>query len=322
MNLQHLLICGVLLIAGVATAWAETDNPPLTGDWSGATMEPIVEDGDPTQTLPASSPGTAAYQFSKVTVPFATTGPRVFGTYNRGCLAGAMQLATESPDWQIMRPTRNRAWGHPLLVKLLGEVAAAARKQGWPGLLIGDMAQVRGGPMPFGHASHQIGLDADIWLTPMPVDRLSKDGLEQFQPPSMINMNSDGTDPTKFGPLQIALIRIAAEHPSVARVFVNARIKNSLCSSVPVGARGWLNRLRPAPGHDAHMHIRMECPDDEPQCKSQKPPEPGDGCDELASWIRPPPPPPKVPPVLRPARGNQLKLSALPPQCRQILVAP
>jgi penicillin-insensitive murein endopeptidase len=227
-----------------------------------------------------------------------------------------------SDDWQMMRPSRNRAWGHPDLIKLATEVAAAAKKAGWPGLLFGDFAQARGGPMPYGHASHQIGLDLDIWLTPMPREKLSADGLEQFQPPSMINMNSDGVKPELFGPLQIALIKIAAEHPNVARVFVNARIKNSLCQGLAPENRAWLNRVRPAPGHDAHLHIRMHCPDSETFCKPQKDPEPGDGCDELASWIRPPPPPPKVPPVPAPPRGNQLRMSALPAQCQQVLNAP
>jgi penicillin-insensitive murein DD-endopeptidase len=55
------------------------------------------------------------------------------------------------------------------LLALLERLANDARSlDGWPGLLIGDMAQPRGGPMITGHESHQIGLDADIWLTPMP----------------------------------------------------------------------------------------------------------------------------------------------------------
>ena len=293
------------------------------GDWSGAKMEPVYEDDEkPGTILPPASPGTASYLFSKVPGPAQARGARVFGAYNRGCLAGGEQLQAESPDWQIMRPSRNRAWGHPALIKLVGEVAAAARQSGWPGLLIGDLAQARGGPMPFGHASHQIGLDVDIWLTPMPRERLSKDGLEQFQPPSMIDMNSDGVKSDLFGPLQIALIKIAAEHPKTARIFVNARIKNALCKGFAPENRGWLNRVRPAPGHDAHLHIRMQCPDDEPQCKPQKDPAPGDGCHELASWIRPPPPPPKIPPAPKTPRGNQLRLSALPAECRSVLVAP
>jgi hypothetical protein len=42
-----------------------------------------------------------------------------------------------------------------------------ARDIGWgKGLYIGDISQPRGGPMTSGHASHQIGLDADIWMLP------------------------------------------------------------------------------------------------------------------------------------------------------------
>jgi len=59
-------------------------------------------------------------------------------------------------------------------VAYLEQLAKDARLVGWPGLLIGDMAQPRGGPMLTGHESHQIGLDADIWLTPMPKRMLTR----------------------------------------------------------------------------------------------------------------------------------------------------
>ena len=71
-----------------------------------------------------------------------------------------------------MRLSRDRNWGHPRLLDFFERFAADARAlDGWPGLLVGDMSQPRGGPMLTGHASHQIGLDVDIWLTPMP-DRI------------------------------------------------------------------------------------------------------------------------------------------------------
>ena len=61
-----------------------------------------------------------------------------------------------------MRLSRNRNWGHPELVQMLERLAARAPKLGWNGLLVGDMAQARGGPMLTGHATHQAGLDAEI----------------------------------------------------------------------------------------------------------------------------------------------------------------
>ena len=74
-----------------------------------------------------------------------------------------------------MRLSRNRIWGHPELIRLIERLATEAKAQdGWNGLLVGDLSQPRGGPMLTGHASHQVGLDADIWLTPMPGHPLSR----------------------------------------------------------------------------------------------------------------------------------------------------
>src|SRR5215213_11888459 len=99
----------------------------------------------------------------------------VVGFYARGCIAGAEGLPINGEGWQVMRLSRNRYFGHPDLVALVKRLAAKARKDaGWNGILVGDMSQARGGPMLTGHASHQVGLDADIWLTPMPNRQLSR----------------------------------------------------------------------------------------------------------------------------------------------------
>src|SRR3954470_19339871 len=91
------------------------------------------------------------------------------GFYAKGCIAGAQALPINGDTWQVMRLSRNRYWGHPDLVRLVERLSVKAHKEaGWPGILVGDMSQPRGGPMITGHASHQVGLDADIWLTPMP----------------------------------------------------------------------------------------------------------------------------------------------------------
>ena len=97
---------------------------------------------------------------------------KAIGTYARGCLSGGKAVPINGPTWQVMRLSRNRNWGHPELVSLVEDIAQKAKaNDGWNGLLIGDLSQPRGGPMLTGHASHQIGLDADIWLNPMP-DRI------------------------------------------------------------------------------------------------------------------------------------------------------
>src|SRR5882757_6429354 len=106
--------------------------------------------------------------FGRKVLP-AAMPTRVLGFYAHGCIAGAEGLPINGDNWQVMRLSRNRYWGHPDLVALVKRLASKARKDaGWPGILVGDMSQPRGGPMFTGHASHQVGLDADIWLTPMP----------------------------------------------------------------------------------------------------------------------------------------------------------
>ena len=88
------------------------------------------------------------------------------GGYAAGCLAGAERLAESGPGWQAMRLSRNRNWGHPQMIAFIEKLSRAAQAAGWPGLYVGDISHPRGGPMVSSHRSHQIGLDADIWLRP------------------------------------------------------------------------------------------------------------------------------------------------------------
>src|SRR5258708_5879232 len=106
--------------------------------------------------------------------------PEVVGFYAKGCLAGAQALPINGPTWQVMRLSRNRNWGHPSLVQYIERLSQKGAKVGWPGLLVGDMSQPRGGPMITGHASHQVGLDADIWLRPMPDHELTRQEREEL----------------------------------------------------------------------------------------------------------------------------------------------
>jgi len=124
--------------------------------------------------------------FGKVKGPALASRP--IGSYAKGCLAGGVALPVNGGAWQVMRLSRNRNWGTPQLVDFVETLATdAQKKDGWPGLLVGDMAQPRGGPMSSGHASHQIGLDADIWLTPLPHRTLSDKEREDMSAVTMVN---------------------------------------------------------------------------------------------------------------------------------------
>ena len=134
-----------------------------------------------------NDPNTPAKElFGRKVLP-AAMPTRVLGFYAHGCIAGAEGLPINGDNWQVMRLSRNRNWGHPHLVALVKRLAGKAhRDAGWPGILVGDMSQPRGGPMLTGHASHQVGLDADIWLTPMPNRQLSRNEREEMSAVMMV----------------------------------------------------------------------------------------------------------------------------------------
>jgi penicillin-insensitive murein DD-endopeptidase len=246
---------------------------------------------------------------------------RSIGFYARGCLAGAVALPINGETWQVMRLSRNRNWGHPKLIRFLERLADKAPTVGWNGILVGDLSQARGGPMLTGHTSHQVGLDADIWLTPMPNRELTREEREEMSATNVVAADRKDVDPAVWTPQHVAIIKAAAKEPEVERIFVNAAIKKALCRDAG-HERGWLYKVRPMYGHNYHFHIRLRCPADNPDCQAQDPPGHGEGCgDDLDWWFTDAvlnPKPPAVPPKPKPP----LRMADLPPACRQVLVAP
>jgi penicillin-insensitive murein endopeptidase len=261
---------------------------------------------------------TAKQLFGHVESP-SRGATRSIGFYAKGCLAGAVPLPLDGPNWQVMRLSRNRHWGTPELVNYLEKFSADVSKDGWSGLLVGDMSQPRGGPMPTGHASHQIGLDADIWFVPMPDYTLSADEREKKSAVSLLMTGRLSVDPRKWSPLYARLLKRAVSYPEVARIFVSPAIKKELCETVPENDHAWLRKLRPWWGHDDHFHVRLECPPGMSGCETQAPPPPGDGCDaSLDDWFKPPPPPSKHPVKPKPP-PPELTLADLPKACASVL---
>ena len=184
---------------------------------------------------------------------------RSIGFYARGCLAGAKALPIDGETWQVMRLSRNRNWGHPAMIAFLERFSRKAAREGvWPGILVGDISQPRGGPMLTGHASHQIGLDADVWLTPMPDHTLSRAEREEMSAVDMVREDGLSVDPAHWSARQAGVIKAAAEEPEVERIFVNAAIKKALCETA--AGEPWMNKVRPYWGHNYHFHIRIACP--------------------------------------------------------------
>ncbi len=276
-------------------------------------LPPLVHPGDP------KTP--AKQLFGRIAAP--TSGnAHVVGFYANGCLAGGTALPINGRAWQVMRLSRNRNWGHPTLIRFLENLATQVHQDGtWNGLLVGDMSQPRGGPMITGHASHQVGLDADIWLTPMPDHELTRDEREEMSATNRVAQDRRDVDPSVWTPGHTAVIKAAARSPKVERIFVNAAIKKALCRDSDPD-REWMNKVRPYWGHDYHFHVRLHCPADSPDCKPQPPPPPGDGCGKDLDWwftdavLHPKPPP--VPEKPKPP----LTMANLPLACRGVLAAP
>ena len=205
----------------------------------------------------AAAESLAKTLFGAKQLPAATTA-RSYGFYSKGCFSGGMAIATDGSTWQAMRLSRNRRWGHPAMIRLIERLSHDAVADGWPGLLIGDISQPRGGPMLTGHASHQLGLDADIWFTPMPDRRLSASERESMSAVSMIKKGGLTVDESVWTDSRMRLLRRAASYPEVERIFVHPGIKKKLCDTV-TGDRSWLHKIRPFWGHDAHFHVRIGC---------------------------------------------------------------
>ncbi|SPF79652.1 penicillin-insensitive murein endopeptidase [Pseudoprimorskyibacter insulae] len=241
------------------------------------------------------------------------------GSYAKGCLAGAEQLPETGPTWQAMRLSRNRNWGHPDTIDLIKDLSAKAAKQpGWSGLYIGDISQPRGGPMLTGHASHQIGLDIDIWMKPANNLTLSETDRENVSSDSMRRANGAYTN-SSWTRAHHEILKAAAQDPRVARIFVFPGAKVQMCKDEK-GDRAWLRKIRPWWGHHYHFHVRLNCPKGMKNCVDQAPPPAGDGCADADQWVydilNPKPVDPNAP---KPKPKRPLTLGDLPAQCASVL---
>lgn len=234
-------------------------------------------------------------------------GPaRVIGSYGSGCIAGATPLPLEGVGYQAIDLTRNRYYGHPSLIAFIEELGRRAAGASVGTLLVGDMAQPRGGPMSSGHLSHQTGLDVDVWFR-LDLPSLPRESREGIAQPEVVDPATGLVDPTLFGDRHAEMVRLAALDPRVDRIFVGAAVKKALCER-EWEDRSFLRRVRPWPAHDEHMHVRLRCPDDSPRCRPQRPLPGNEGCGEALDRK-----------VRNPRSYSNVPSGRVPPGCGELL---
>jgi len=248
-----------------------------------------------------------------------TPGPaRVIGGPANGCLSGAEQLPPDGTGYQAIRLSRHRNYAHPLTIAFVERLGRTARAAGLEPFYVGDLSQPRGGPMTFGHAAHESGVDVDIWFNLDRKPMLAPAEREEVALPLMVLPDRSDIDPKRFGARQVRLLRLAARDPRVDRIFVHPTIKRALCRG-QFGARdgdaAWLRKIRPWYGHDEHFHVRLSCPADSPACVGQPPVLAGDGCDQLDWWFN------RLPAIPTPVTPRPLRRPALPEACQAVLSA-
>jgi penicillin-insensitive murein endopeptidase len=319
-----MLVRKIVAIAAVSVAlvsFGDAQRPALAQKAANATPAPLPPERPSTNEQVREKTVPAKILFGEKKLPSVGKWMAI-GYFPRGCLLGGVELPVNGPNWQVMRLSRNRNWGHPSLVKFLERFAPlAAKATGWNGVLVGDMAQPRGGPAVSDHASHQTGLDVDIWFMPMPDHVLSGEEREKISAINLVAKDWKHLNPQTWTSQHIAFIKTAAQQPEVERVLVNAVIKKELCRvEDKAHDMGWMAKIRPWYGHHDHIHVRLKCPADSPNCRAQPPVTGGDECGakDLDYWFSDKVLNPQIkpsPPV------RQTMLAELPPSCKTVLEA-
>lgn len=227
------------------------------------------------------------------TFPVFSAEPQLtesIGFYTAGCIRSSEALPKDGNGYQVIRLGRGRYFAHPETIDYITALSATVEDQLDGLLLIADISQQTGGPMPDDHSSHQTGLDADIlfWQHSVAKKRsLTVLERQHIHPQSVLTTEEDSVDPLKWTEVQEKIMMLAASDPRVDRIFINPLIKKRLCMSY--SGQDWLGKMRPWYGHDGHFHVRLKCPPGSTNCEPQDPlPGHGDGCgSELDTWFTP-----------------------------------
>jgi murein endopeptidase len=229
----------VRALAGLIALLAALQLPIAAGDRAA----PRSAEGDPTG---AAGAGRDLSSVEAASSPIAWRPSRAIGEPNAGRLANGVQLPAGGADyvtWDPVlkrRPNRGwRRWGTDKLVRVFLRVARQYRDvhRAAPRLVVGDLSRPRGGDFgprfggP-GHASHQNGLDIDVYYPRLDGRLREADKVSQIDD----RLGQDLVD---------RFVAAGAEY-----VFVGPHTP----------FRGPRKVVQPLPLHDDHMHVRLYNP--------------------------------------------------------------
>lgn len=224
-----------------ALVTASIGAPPLRDGGAGAPSSSTIVAQQVLGPQTAAAPGRAGKRLRPYP-RIAWRNSRSVGQPFAGSLVKGTKLPVEGPDFVTWDPERNRVpspagrrYGTDRLIRVLVRVAGefARTHPHAPRLVIGDLSRPGGGQ--FGghsgelHASHQSGLDADVYYP-------RRDRRERA--PRKVS----DVDRALSRDLVARFVRAGARY-----VFVGPRTRLS-------GPRGVVMRW---PNHDNHMHVRL-----------------------------------------------------------------
>jgi murein endopeptidase len=170
-----LVVLAGLVVLGVVYPRSRAQAPPPEPPPPTA----VVPGPPPATTAPAPVPTVPpAASAAPSAQPAAPTGPsRAIGAPWHGRLVNGVELPEVTADWLTWDPVLKqipnrpeRRWGTAKLIATLARVLAGfhAAHPELPQVLIGDLSRPHGGVFDkryggLGHASHQNGLDADVY---------------------------------------------------------------------------------------------------------------------------------------------------------------
>lgn len=226
--------------------------------------------------------------WADVTAPLRGKDQRTeaIGTYASGCLRNGIEVPISNPLWELVNTQRHRNYAHPRLISFLIHLGAWAYRQHLGKIVVGDIAMPAGGPLPYGHASHQMGLDVDIRFSfadsRARMDDRRREGYPEVDVAAFKIVKGRGAPTLKKEIVRDAwtaaygeMLAAAASYKDVERIFVSPPIKQELCEQFKPATAApypdWLRKIEPYFGHTAHFHVRLACPADSPMCIPQRP---------------------------------------------------